>query len=135
MARDTIRLVLAIPVFWLCGCGTVISTQEPHSKIPGPYSGVKVDAKMSASTYPSLVSLCCVADLPASFVADTLLLPFTIGKNKDSGTVNGQPGANQASQPGTPPSPAPRPTTPETTTGWVGLPRSMATQPGVLEAP
>src|SRR5262249_22623150 len=113
---------------------TVISTQEPYSKMFGTYSGVKVDAKMSASTYPSLVSLFCVADIPVSFVADTLLLPVTLGKNKDGVTANGQPGAGQASQAGTPPVTAPQPATIEKTTGWVGLPSSMETQGGTVLA-
>ncbi len=62
------------------GCGTMASGIEGNI---GPYSGVKQGFRQAAyhkKHHDSFAELICLLDFPASFLLDTMLLPFTIIK-------------------------------------------------------
>lgn len=106
------------PMTWLCltmatlslvGCGTSFGMNLPPAQLRAQldtnskvYVGVRVDSHAFVS-YPTelaksnnpivwllytLVEIYLVVDLPISFVADTLLLPFTLSSGPDSSKPN-----------------------------------------------
>lgn len=83
MSRRSIRTLLPLlPLCLSAGCGTFIG--EPQ---PGAYSGVRKDFKVVCSApvatidgQPAAIFFApfFIADIPASAVADTCLLPWEI---------------------------------------------------------
>lgn len=78
----------------LSGCATSSALKEPGSFI-APYAGSKHDLEVAldvgAMRYqkysdecPAVVGWLALADLPASFVADTVLLPFALKNRRNS---------------------------------------------------
>src|SRR4051794_31815029 len=78
--------ILALPTLCLCGCGTIVSLHKPFNEPIGAYGGVQVDTWLGLEMCPSFFSLLCVADMPVSFVADTILLPLTLFAEKENRT-------------------------------------------------
>jgi uncharacterized protein YceK len=72
VAKALLRLIVILAAAELCGCGTLLSEKS------APYSGVCMDARLAGNSLPHPGAMLPVLDLPASFVADTLILPMTL---------------------------------------------------------
>ncbi|MCK3656964.1 hypothetical protein A4G19_14980 [Pasteurellaceae bacterium Macca] len=67
--------LIAFMSFNLAGCGTIWSLSSPA---PQPYSGVRADLNMLETNEAFPFNLLAIIDLPLSFLADTLFLPYTL---------------------------------------------------------
>jgi uncharacterized protein YceK len=78
LASVVLRLIVLVSALGLCGCGTLLSSKS------SPYSGVQMDAALAGHSFPHPGAILPVMDLPASFVADTVLLPVTLSSSSDN---------------------------------------------------
>lgn len=88
MVSRRLRAALATCALALSGCGTLANTfeEEPKNKI---YVGVRQDLTGWTFAHGGFI------DLPFSFVADTILLPYTIPKTIANYAADEDGGAGQ----------------------------------------
>lgn len=86
MARSCIRLIMAaLLAVTVAGCGTLVNFEKGGLDNPKIYGGVAHSTEMARTwaepdsnvRYSGLMCAFYVADVPVSFVADTLTLPIT----------------------------------------------------------
>lgn len=70
------KLGIALTLGALTGCGTLAATKVEYG--PRIYGGVRYDVDDLAIEGFPLGTLCGLLDFPFSFVADTVMLPYTI---------------------------------------------------------
>ena len=89
MTWHSTKALMAICIALSGGCGTVATMDEAARPVPfGVYSGVRHDIgaikhfghsnPIFSASYYNTMAVIAIFDLPLSFVADTLLLPYTI---------------------------------------------------------
>lgn len=96
-------ITIALNVFLLSGCSTLITQVNDHSKdkifygffVPRVYSGTVVDAHGITADNLGLFAL---IDLPLSFALDTVLLPYTIFRQIRLGNIESKNNGNENQQ-------------------------------------
>jgi uncharacterized protein YceK len=77
-----LTVLLLVIASFASGCGTLYQHIDPFGE-PGPYSGVRADFQTMRNLWKGRASsesfeVCAHCDLPLSFVADTLFLPYDL---------------------------------------------------------
>jgi uncharacterized protein YceK len=144
MRKIAFAACLAVGTLLLGGCGTlcnfgaaVLPISDDGKVYPEVYGGVQFDVAVLTSSRDTpissggdvkgigIIAACLLADVPASFIGDTLTLPITLALHRSRAEPNSPSRGNDA----TPVDPEMRARAPSTAMGNLGEPQQDTRPP------